>query len=301
MLYRYRDQWRRLKFDLACRNVYRTAPADVAADGPLALFTQMQHKDLTMGLAAFKTFARQVPAQAYYVLNDGSLSDDDKAKLRAHLPGLHIFERQNVANGHCPQGGCWERLLCIADLSTRHYVIQLDADTLTLGDLPEVCAKVAQNASFAIGTWDNQEIESMSYRVEKARAVQAQTSGRTHVQVEAEACFDVLENYAAMKYLRGCAGFSGFARGSVSRDFIQDVSRQMEKALGTRWHEWGSEQVMSNIVVANGPGASALPHPEYCDCTRMRAGRTRFVHFIGSCRFDGGVYANLARRAIESL
>ncbi len=55
-----------------------------------------------------------------------------------------------------------------------------------------------------------------------------------------------------MKHVHGSAGFSGFARGGVSRDFIQH-------------------------------------------------GRIRFVHFIESCRFDGGVYANLARRAIESL
>ena len=301
MFYRYRDRWRRLKFDLACRGVYHTAPPDALADSPLALFTQMQHKDLTMGLVAFKTFARRVPAQAFYVLNDGTLSGDDKTLLRVHLPGVRIFESGDIANGHCPKGGCWERLLCIADLSARHYVVQLDADTLALGDLPEVRSKIAENASFAIGTWDNQQLEPMPYRVEKARAALARKNGRAHVQVEAEARFDALENYATMKYVRGCAGFSGFARGSVNRDFIQDASRQMEKVLGPRWREWGSEQVMSNIVVANGPGASALPHPEYCDCTRLQHGRTRFVHFIGSCRFDGGVYANLARRAIESL
>ena len=301
MLYRYRDRWRRLRFDRACRGIYDTAPLDTVEASPLALFTQMQHKDLTMGLVAFKTFAHRVPVQAFYVLSDGTLTTADKEILKEHLVGVHILELSDVVNRYCPQGGTWERLLCIADLSNQHYIIQLDADTLTLGDLPEVSSRVVENASFAIGTWDNQKTESMRERAEKARAVRAGMKDKAHVQVEAEAHFDTLDGFMGLKYLRGCSGFSGFARGSVSREAIEALSSQMEKALGQRWHEWGSEQVMSNIVVANGPGASALPHPEYCDCMRMQQGRTRFVHFIGSCRFDGGIYADLARRAIESL
>ena len=301
MMYRYRDRWRRMIFDWKCRGVYATAPLSTVDGSPLALFTQMQHKDLTMGLLAFKTFARRIPVQAFYVLNDGTLTPTDKVLLAKHLPGVRILDPTEVVNTCCPRGGCWERLLCIADLSRHHYVIQLDADTLALGDLGEVWDKVASNTSFAIGTWDNQDVESMSYRVERARAARDRAGGKVHVQLEAEANFDALEGFAGMRYLRGCAGFSGFARGSVSRDFIQDVSQQMEKVLGLRWREWGSEQVMSNIIVANGPGASPLPHPEYCDCTRMQSGRTKFVHFIGSCRFDGGIYANMARKTIELL
>ncbi len=57
--------------------------------------------------------------------------------------------------------------------------------------------------------------------------------------------------------------------------------------------EWGSEQVMSNIVVANVPSAVVLPHPKYADCHKMEPGVTQFIHFIGSCRFDGGNYARL--------
>lgn len=301
MIYRYRDRWRRMLFDWQCRGVHATSPVSAADGASLALLTQMQHKDLTMGLVALKTFARRIPVQAFYVLNDGSLTTDDKAILNSHLPELRIFEPAEIINPYCPKGGCWERLLCIADLSAQHYVIQLDADTLSLADMPEVREKVAANTSFAIGTWDNQELESMPYRVEKARVARARATEKVHVQLEAEASFDALENYTDMKYVRGCAGFSGFARGSVSRDFIHTISQQMERALGSRWHEWGSEQVMSNIVVASNPAASALPHPEYCDCTRMQDGRTKFVHFIGSCRFHRGIYANMACRAIESL
>jgi hypothetical protein len=75
----------------------------------------------------------------------------------------------------------------------------------------------------------------------------------------------------------------------------------MRAAIGDRWHEWGSEQVMSNIVIANIPGAIVLPHPKYADCHKMKQGVTEFIHFIGSCRFDGGNYARLGAEVIATL
>ena len=75
----------------------------------------------------------------------------------------------------------------------------------------------------------------------------------------------------------------------------------MWSAIGDKWAEWGSEQVMSNIVVANIPNAIVLPHPKYADCHKMKADVTEFIHFIGSCRFDGGNYGRLAAQVIATL
>ena len=58
----------------------------------------------------------------------------------------------------------------------------------------------------------------------------------------------------------------------------------------------GGELVMSNIVVANIPGAVVLPHPKYADCHKMKPQLTEFIHFIGSCRFDGENYEGSAPR-----
>jgi hypothetical protein len=75
----------------------------------------------------------------------------------------------------------------------------------------------------------------------------------------------------------------------------------MRTVLGDRWAEWGSEQVMSNIVVANIPGAVVLPHPKYADCHNMKPQLTEFIHFIGSCRFDCDNYAGLDTQVITTL
>ena len=75
----------------------------------------------------------------------------------------------------------------------------------------------------------------------------------------------------------------------------------MAAALGEVWNQWGSEQVMSNIVVANAAQAAVLPHPKYCDCSRIKTDVTAFIHFIGSCRFKHGIYQALATAAIQRL
>jgi hypothetical protein len=75
----------------------------------------------------------------------------------------------------------------------------------------------------------------------------------------------------------------------------------MRAVFGDRWAEWGSEQVMSNIVVANIAGAVVLPHPKYADCHKMKLLLTEFIHFIGSWRFDGENHARRGTQVITTL
>ena len=72
------------------------------------------------------------------------------------------------------------------------------------------------------------------------------------------------------------------------------------RADGDRWREWGSEQVASNLVVANLPGGTLLPHARYCAPHRRRP-QTAFLHFIGYVRFTTGLYSELARKVASEL
>ena len=267
--------------------------------GNLALLSQLQHKDVLMFLLAAKSLAEQVRPRAVFVLNDGSLSEEDRVLLGAHIPGVTILELPQFRSAECPIGGCWERLLAIAELVEHYYVIQLDSDTLSVGPIDEVRDCVRGQTAFAIGTWDNQECESM--REQWETAVGLKPDSGAHVQLVAEANFHKLRDFETLRYIRGCAGFAGFPRRSFTRGFVEKISREMRAAIGDKWAEWGSEQVMSNIVVANIPGAVVLPHPKYADCQKMRLGETAFIHFIGSCRFKGGTYARLGAEVIETL
>ena len=299
MLYELKDRMRRAGFARECSGVLRTAPVALDAAAEPVLLSQVQHKDVLMFLLAVKSIARQIRPRAVYVLDDASLSGDDRARLRDHIPGLTLLELAEFRSAACPSGGTWERLLAISSLVRDHYVIQLDSDTLTVGSIEEVSDCIGRQAAFALGTWDKQKIETMRERCETAK--NRMTQGDRHVQVVAEANFDKLDRFESLRYVRACSGFAGFARGSFTREFVETISAQMGVAIGDRWREWGSEQVMSNIVIANIPGAIVLPHPKYTDCHKMKSGVTEFIHFIGSCRFDDGNYARLGAEVIATL
>ena len=299
MFYRLKDHLRRIRFAGECKGVLQSAPVVLDDSSGLALLSQLQHKDVLMFLLALKSFAGQIKPRAVYVVNDGSLSAADRDLLKDHVPGLTLLELAAFRSSSCPSGGTWERLLAIASLVDDHYVIQLDSDTLTLGPIDDVRHCIGSQAAFALGTWDNQKMETMRERSETAKKLEPGRSG--HVQVVAEANLDKLADFESLRYVRGCSGFAGFARKSFTREFVENISAQMQAAIGEKWREWGSEQVMSNIVVANIPDAVVLPHPKYADCQKMRPGVTQFIHFIGSCRFDGGTYARLGAQVIGTL
>ena len=301
MLHRIKDSLRRAHFEYDCRAILNSKLVSLKSDSDLALITQLQHKDVLLALVAFKSFVAKVPVGAIFILNDGSLTRDDLELLSRHIPSITFLKLEDNQSPQCPTGGCWERLLSITGLVKDRYVIQLDSDTLTLGDIPEVAECVRANRSFVIGTWDKQDLETMASRQSEAAALVEKSNKKAHIQLAAEASFNRLERFEVLRYVRGCAGFSGFAKGSFSRDFVEEISSQMLDALGDRWREWGSEQVMSNIVVANTAGCRVLPHPKYSDCRKMRLPETVFVHFIGSCRFNNGIYARLGRNIIAQL
>jgi hypothetical protein len=227
------------------------------------------------------------------------LTGADRQILRRQIPDLTFLALEDYRNSLCPRGGCWERLLAIASLVKDYYVVQLDSDTLTVGEIEEVQDCISRNSSFALATWDNQRLEMMVERCQTAQKLIS--TGRPHVQLWAEANFDKLADYEALRYVRGCAGFAGFARHSFETEFVEGVSKGMYAAIGDRWTEWGSEQVMSNIVVANTSQPIVLPHPKYADCHKMKSGETAFIHFIGSCRFSGNAYAAVAGQVIKAL
>lgn len=289
MFYKLKDRLRRSHFAHQVQGLLATPAITLGeASAPIVL-SQLQHKDLLMYLAAIKSFARQLAPSAVHVVNDGSLTPQDCALLAQHVPGIRFHALADSREPGLPSGGTWERLIAIARLSQTHYVIQLDADTLTRGAIDEVAQLAQTNRAFTIGTWDGQEIESAH---ERAAQTRARSPGATHVQMQAEVHFDRLVSVPGLKYVRGCSGFAGFSAGSDKLQLMHRLSAEMQKLIGEKWLEWGSEQVMSNLVVANEPDAMVLPHPDYTDCEKMQP-RSRFVHFIGTCRFRGGRYADM--------
>src|SRR2546421_3570427 len=214
MFYQLKDRVRRYRFAKACKGVLQASPVATDASSNLVVLSQVQHKDVLLLLLAVKSFARQVRPRTVCVLNDGSLSANDRAVLREHIPGVNMLELAEFRSAICPRGGTWERLLAIASLVRDHYVIQLDSDTLTIGPIEEVRHCIEHQAAFALGTWNNQKIETMRERRETARKLAHQTD--SHVQVVAEANLDKLDDFESLRYVVA-ARVSRALRGNRSR------------------------------------------------------------------------------------
>jgi hypothetical protein len=285
------------RFDWQCRDILRTPPLCLRPR-PIRIVSMVRTEHVRMYLLSIKSFYRHVPGGQVTIMDDGSLTAADKSLLAKHVKGVEIMRLDSVHTGPCPRGGCWERLLYILDLSADAYVVQLDSDILTTGPVPEVVAAIEQNSSFTLNSGEGTRIMS----VEEAAALVAKHDSR-QLQFQVEQLLPRLPSEAGgRRYVRGSAGFAGFAKGAHTRAAAEAYSRAMGNLLGARWSEWGTEQTASNYLVANAPGGRVLSWPTYaCFEPSLDAAQANLLHFFGSWRFDRGTYAKRARRVIEEL
>jgi len=300
MLFRVKRALGRTWFDFNCRALLRTPPIH-SYDHSLTIVSMLCHGEVVMYLLAIKSFCSQLGRNPKVViLDDGSLNKSDYAILHTHLPDVRIVSLSDVARDRCPKGSCWERLLLIGDMVKDCYVVQLDSDTLTTKPIAEVAQCIDANRSFTLlGDGSYPEIEPMLSACQRSK-----TNMGTMVQAVCERSFDLLPESASLKYVRGNAGFTGFAKGSIVREKIVWYSDLMRGIAGEQWDEWGSEQVTSNLLIANSPDAQVLMFPKYLSYwahAEIAYQDASFIHFIGPYRFSHGFYVRSARKVIAAL
>lgn len=303
MFFRARRAMHRAWFDFNLRGLLKTPPLP-QANSPVNVVTMLPHGEVRMYLLALKSFVRQLGfVPSVVVLDDGSLTAGDLATLYAHVPSLTVRSIDSIrttSTDGCPSGGCWERLLLINDLSQNSYVVQLDSDTLTRLPVPEVLACLEGNRSFTLlGDRSYPEVEPMLQSWERLK-----DSTSLQVQAVCERAFDQLPEAAGLKYLRGNAGFVGFAQGSLTRERIAWFSDLMRRIAAGTWDTWGSEQLTSNLLIANSTQPLPLPAPRYVSHwahADVDYDASAFVHFIGPFRFAHGVYLRSAQKVLAAL
>ncbi len=291
---------KRAWFNVNCRSVSRTAPL-ISERNDLTLVSMVCHGEVLMYLLAAKSFSQHLGRKpAVVVLDDGSLTEADQSTIREHIPAARIVSISDIVTDNCPKGSCWERLLLISDLVGDSYVVQLDSDTLTTAPIPEVAACIDANRSFTL-------LGDRSYpKIEPMLSACARSKQNLDPQVQAvcERSFDELAEASSLRYLRGNAGFTGFSKGSMGRTRVQWFSELMRRLARDKWDSWGSEQVTSNLIIANTEGAYPLDFPKYLSYwahPEVAYEKASFIHFIGPHRFANGFYLRSAKKAIAAL
>jgi hypothetical protein len=293
--YRWKTRRRKERFYRLTAGIMDTPPMPVV-DAPWAIISMVSNSDAQMYILAMKSFYARVKRGKMIAIVDRDMPAPIRQTLEHHLPGIRLAILEDIETGPCQRGGTWERLLYLLDHSRDEYAIQLDADTLTFGNIDEVIRCVDHNIAFTLGD-TGEPIEPMLAIVPNARAKKS-----NYVGIAAERLFDQYSGAHELKYVRASSGFVGLARGGIGREKIEAFHHEGERLLGTRWREWGTEQSASNFAVANTPGAVVLPYPKYANFDPEHLiPNGSFLHFIGSHRYINDYYADLANHVIAEL
>lgn len=294
---------RELRYLAGARDILRTSPV-VARDDGVIVFSMIGSRVLLPYLVAAKSLHRSLGMGSFAILDDGTLTASDREALAYHLGNPRIFSIADVDPAPCPAGGCWERLLTLLELRRDHYVIQLDSDTVTLGPVPDVAEAIAQGRNFTLRGEAVAQWLTVEEFVETPPFYDWQDP-ETHVQDVAEALLPrITAGIEGQRYyVRGCAGFAGFAPGGHGPELAKEFCTEISALIGTeRWSRWGSEQVMSNVIVANEGEPVLLPYGRYLNFWNEPVSPdAAFVHFIGTYRYHRSAYLDATRRAIAAL
>lgn len=292
--------FRRLRADfykkLYLRNVSRVLETQPITPGdlPFIALSMVHQRDVVSYLVAIKSFARFANPERIVVVCDPTIGEHEKSIFKRHIPHVELRNAAEFRDPRIPVGGCWERLSAITTYSPESYVVQLDADTVTMDKIFEVTSGVKQKNGFVLGEKRNQEILTLEEASKRARLATSRHIQSLSEQVLAET------GVCGSSYVRGCAGFTGFPADSAMRDKFFDFSEKMAAKTSTRWSEWGSEQVASNYLVANATNSVILPYPKYSTPFRQEEVGA-FLHFIGEIRFCSRAYEKASLQAISFL
>lgn len=261
---------------------------------PFITLSMVHQRDVIAYLVAIKSFAKFANPERVVIVCDPSIGENEKSIFRSHIPHVELRNAVEFRDSRIPMGGCWERLSAITTYSPESYVVQLDADTVTVGDILEVLTAIIDRHGFVLGEKRNQEILTL-----EEASKRAMLSTSHHIQALSE---QVLSNAGlnGSFYVRGCAGFTGFPSNCEMRDNFFDFSIKMAAKTGKRWSEWGTEQVTSNYLIANATETTILPYPKYSTPFRHEE-IGAFQHFIGEIRFRNRAYEKTSIQAIDAF
>ena len=285
----------------AIAEILRTPPIEPRQDG-LVLFSMIGTAVLLPYLVAVKSLWHELRRGRIAILDDGTLTAQDRAVLAHHCGDPEIMRIDAVPLNGFPAGGTWERLLTILDNRAGEYWIQLDSDTVTMGPVPEIAEAIARNRSFLFLGGKDAEVGPLPL-AEFRQQFYPDGVAEGHVQSRIESRLDTISERRGWKYVRGCSGFAGFAAMGTGRPLASAFLTEMKRMIGEDDVTiWGTEQVTSNFHLANEAEPVVLPYDRYMNYWNEAWGKdTRFVHFVGTHRHDNGAYITASQDAIARL
>lgn len=297
---RFKQDWAVRRFLSRTKGILRTPPIHVVpGEPPLRIVTMLCEKDVQTYLICIKALYRRLRFGAIEIILDQDVSLSSRALLQAHIKGVELTSVWDIDPAPCQRGGTWERLVHCIKRSSQEFVVQMDADVLIFGDDTEIQDSIIKNRAFAIRSpMDRMPLQDY--------AQLASAMDDDHINIAAERAMAGLLNADKLHYIRATSGFAGYPRNAISLAAVQQYHGEMETLLGPRWRDWGSEQVASNFLIANAPMFAPLPWDAYANYwpasqVPQDPYKSSGLHFVGTYRYHGDVFLDLAKREIAQL
>jgi hypothetical protein len=296
MFYDLKRRGYRWKFEWSIRAILDTPPLRLI-QAPWTIVSMVGETDVNMYILAIKSFYFRLGSGKVIAIISKKMNEKEIEKLKYHIIGIEIQIIEQINVGNFQRGGCWERLVYILDRAKNEFVIQIDSDTVTIGDnVVEIKERINANASFAYVD-RNRPITSLS-----AASAESKLSKSNYVGLVLERSFENWPNADRLRYCRGSAAIAGFARNTEGIELLEGFYSNMKASLGQRHQQWGTEQCASNFIIANASTVSMLPFPEYSTYPGVGTDtNVKMFHMLGSVRYADGYYAKKGKEIIKSM
>jgi hypothetical protein len=262
------------------------------------LLSLLCKRDIYQYMAAVLSFRRYLCPEKIVIVNDGTLTKSDEQSLSYILGELEFRSLDEFRLPGLPVGGCWERIAAVSEYSKGTYVMQMDADTLFMSSPDELIRAINCGQSFCLPTISGVAVCKAWAAIEFAKA--KILTGDKFIQFELEAALAVLGDINNINYIRACAGLGGYAPGVVTYEILLDISDRYRAIFKERWDAWGTEQFVSNFILANTKNVAVLPVSRY-NSVDMFSNNLAFIHFIGSYRFKSGYYMECSKKVLQAV
>src|SRR5258705_3326932 len=107
-------------------------------DAPWTVISMVSNHDVRMYLLAIKSFYSRLQRGKIIAIIDRDMPSEIRRVLEQHVPGIRFDILEDIDTRGCQRGGTWGRLVYVLNHAEEEYALQLDSDTLTMGDIDEV-------------------------------------------------------------------------------------------------------------------------------------------------------------------
>ena len=283
------------RHNAAIAGILETAPIVPRADG-LVLFAELGSDAVLRFLVAVKSLHRHLSRGRVAVIDDGTLTAQDRTILAQHCGDPDIFRPGDIAMGDFPRGIGWEALLALLDRRGGEYWLQLAPDTLTLSAPFDIERAISSNRSFAMAASTSLPDRPMPL----SEYAQGLSGDDAQSQIER-----VLARFGAQRgwrYMRVSTGMRGFAAGQPGRDLARAYHARLGALDPVGAATPASVHVAAGFLLANEGSLMALPPSRYAPMNDDAPGpEVAVMHFAAPSRYEGSSYAHASRAVIAAL